>query len=59
MGSWLGLIGGASMKLGSLGSIEMMWFWNNRGRVVVLTNRSKVDVIAIMGQSGIQGAMTH
>lgn len=47
------------MALDSLVFIEMMGFWNNRGQMVVFTIRVKVDIITIMGQSGIQGALTH
>lgn len=55
----LGLIGDASMELDSLVFIEMTGFWNNRGQTVVFTIRVKVDIMTIMGQSGIQGAPTH
>lgn len=58
-GDWLRLLGNAFMELGSLVSIEMMGLWNNRGHIVLLTIRGKVGVITIMGQSGIQGALTH
>lgn len=55
----LELIGGASMELGSLVFMEMIGFWNNRGQMVVFTVRVKVDITTIMGQSGMQGALTH
>lgn len=55
----LGLIGDASMDLDSLVFIEMIGFWNNRGQMVVFTIRVKVDIITIIGQSGIQDALTH
>lgn len=58
-GDWLRLIGDAFMELGSPVSTEMMGLWNNRGHIVFLTIRGKVDVITVMGQSGIQGALTH
>lgn len=54
----LELIGDASMELGSLVFMEMIGFWNNRGQMVVFTIRVKVDITTIMGQSGIQGALT-
>lgn len=47
------------MELDSLVFIEMTGFWNNRGQMVVFTIRVKVDIMTIMGQSGIQGAPTH
>lgn len=47
------------MELDSLVFIEMIGFWNNRGQMVVFTISVKVDIITIMGQSGIQGAPTH
>ena len=56
-GNRLDLIGDASMELGSLVSIEMIGFWNNRPDGGIY--QGKVYVIIIMGRSGIQGALTH
>lgn len=57
-GNRLGLIGDVSMELDSQVSIEMIGFWNQRGQMVVLI-WGKVDVIIMMGWSGLQGALTH